>query len=217
MKISFSSLHPFVNFFYYIGVMILCMMCLHPLFLIGAILLIVIINVMQGNSEKIRKMLPSTIVFFFMVILFNSLLTHRGRTTLFWLGDSRIKLEAIMFGVVMGLLLVAIMFTFASYNDIISSHKFLYLFSRISPKVALLTMITVRFVPLFMRRLQKITLVPKNKRCTSRCRFNCGTSEKWYAIAASIINLFVRRCAANSRFYASSWIWCDEAYDIYSV
>ncbi|MEH7813927.1 energy-coupling factor transporter transmembrane protein EcfT, partial [Bacillus toyonensis] len=40
MKISFSSLHPFVNFFYYIGVMILCMMCLHPLFLIGEILLI---------------------------------------------------------------------------------------------------------------------------------------------------------------------------------
>ena len=55
-------------------------------FLIGAIVLIVILNVMQGNSEKIRKMLPSTIVFFFVVILFNSLLTHRGRTTLFWLG-----------------------------------------------------------------------------------------------------------------------------------
>lgn len=93
-------------------------------FLIGAILLIVIINVMQGNSDKIRKMLPGTIVFFIMIVLFNSLLTHRGRTTLFWLGDSRIKLEAIMYGVVMGLLLVAIMFTFASYNDIISSHKF---------------------------------------------------------------------------------------------
>ncbi|PFJ14045.1 ABC transporter permease [Bacillus cereus] len=163
MKISFSSLHPFVNFFYYIGVMILCMMCLHPLFLIGAIILMVIINMTQGNSEKIRKMLSSTIVFFFMVILFNLLLTHRGATTLFWLGDSRIKLEACMFGLVMGLLLVAIMFTFASYNDIISSHKFLYLFSRISPKVALLTMITVRFVPLFIRRLKKITLVQKTK------------------------------------------------------
>lgn len=68
-----------------------------------------------------------------------------------------------MFGIVMGLLLVAVMFTFASYNDIISSHKFLYLFSRISPKVALLTMITVRFVPLFIRRLKKITLVQKTK------------------------------------------------------
>lgn len=161
MKISFL-LYILCEFFYYIGVMILCMMCLHPLFNWGNT-----INCYfkcdARNSEKVRKMLPSTIVFFVMVILFNSLFTHRGRTTLFWVGDSRIKLEAIMFGVVMGLLLVAIMFTFASYNDIISSHKFLYLFSRISPKVALLTMITVRFVPLFMRRLQKITLVQKRK------------------------------------------------------
>ena len=53
---------------------------------------------MQGNSEKIRKMLPSTIVFF----LWSFYLIHYSRieaeTTLFWLGDSRIKLEAIMFG-----------------------------------------------------------------------------------------------------------------------
>jgi energy-coupling factor transport system permease protein len=63
----------------------------------------------------------------------------------------------------MALSLVGIMFAFTSYNEMISSHKFLYLFSRISPKVALLTMITVRFVPLFMRRLTHITLVQKTK------------------------------------------------------
>ncbi|MFJ8530279.1 energy-coupling factor transporter transmembrane component T [Bacillus sp. NPDC094106] len=163
MKIIFSSLHPFVNFFYYIGVMILCMLCLHPLFLVGAIMMMVLLNIMQGNSEKIKKMLPSMFVFFVMIIVLNPLLTHRGATTLFRLGDNRITLEACMYGLVMGLSLLAIMFTFTSYNDIISSHKFLYLFSRISPKVALLTMITVRFVPLFIRRLRQITLVQKTK------------------------------------------------------
>ncbi len=66
MKISFSSLHPFVNFSYYIGVMILCMMCLHPLFLIGAILLIVMLNIMQGNSEKIRKNVTEHNYFLFL-------------------------------------------------------------------------------------------------------------------------------------------------------
>ncbi|MEH7457920.1 energy-coupling factor transporter transmembrane component T [Bacillus sp. JJ1127] len=163
MKIIFSSLHPFVNFFYYIGVMILCMLCLHPLFLVGAIIMMVLLNIMQGNSEKIKKMLPSMFVFFVMIIVLNPLLTHRGATTLFRLGDNRITLEACMYGLVMGLSLLAIMFTFTSYNDIILSHKFLYLFSRISPKVALLTMITVRFVPLFIRRLRQITLVQKTK------------------------------------------------------
>ncbi|WP_459502348.1 energy-coupling factor transporter transmembrane component T [Bacillus sp. C1] len=163
MKIIFSSLHPFVNFFYYIGVMILCMVCRHPLFLIGAIILMLLVNVMQGNGEKIRKMLPSTLVFFVIVIIVNPLLTHRGATTLFRLGDNRITLEACVYGFTMGLLLLAIMFTFISYNDIVSSHKFLYLFSRVSPKVALLTMITMRFVPLFIRRLRQITLIQKTK------------------------------------------------------
>ncbi|MEY8350984.1 energy-coupling factor transporter transmembrane component T [Bacillus cereus] len=163
MKIIFSSLHPFVNFFYYIGVMILCMVCLHPLFLIGAIIAVVLLNKVQGNGEKMRKMMPSTLVFFVMVVILNPLLTHRGATTLFRLGDNRITLEACMYGLIMGLSLLAIMLIFTSYNDIISSQKFLYLFSRISPKVALLTMITVRFVPLFMRRLRQITLVQKTK------------------------------------------------------
>lgn len=163
MKIIFSSLHPFVNFIYYIGVMILCMVCLHPLFLMGAIIMSVLLNIMQGNGEKLRKMIPSTLIFFVMIIVLNPLLTHRGATTLFRLGDNRITLEACMYGFIMGLLLLAIMFTFTSYNDVISSHKFLYLFSRISPKVALLTMITVRFVPLFIRRLRQITLVQKTK------------------------------------------------------
>ncbi|AWC32976.1 energy-coupling factor transporter transmembrane component T [Bacillus cytotoxicus] len=163
MKIIFSSLHPFVNFIYYIGVMILCMVCLHPLFLMSAIILLLILNIMQGNGEKIRKMLPSTLLFFLLIIALNALFTHRGATTLFRLGDNRITFEACMYGIVMGLSLIAIMFTFTSYNDTISSHKFLYLFSRISPKVALLMMITVRFVPLFIRRLRQITLVQKTK------------------------------------------------------
>ena len=152
-----------------------------------------------------------------MVILFNSLLTHRGATTLFWLGDSRIKLEAVMFGLVMGLLLVTIMFTFASYNDIISSHKFLYLFSRISPKVALLTMITVRFVPLFIRRLKKITLVQKTKGVQLDSGSLIERIKNGMKLLASVISLFVRRCTTNSRFYASSRIWCNEAYDLYSI
>ncbi|MGQ0422806.1 hypothetical protein ACT4US_34105, partial [Bacillus sp. HC-Mk] len=73
MKISFSSLHPFVNFFYYIGVMILCTMCLHPLFLIGAIVLIIMLNVMQGNGEKKTIVLGSIFLIFspFPCITFN--------------------------------------------------------------------------------------------------------------------------------------------------
>ncbi|MEI4802533.1 energy-coupling factor transporter transmembrane component T [Bacillus sp. NPDC077411] len=163
MKLAFSSMHPFVNFLYYAGVMILCMVCLHPVFLIGAICMILILNITQGNGEKLRKMLPSSLFFAFIITIANPLLTHRGSTILFYIGYNPITLEAVTYGCTMALSLVVIMFTFTSYNEMISSHKFLYLFSRISPKAALLTMITVRFVPLFMRRLTHITLVQRTK------------------------------------------------------
>ncbi|MGG2014925.1 energy-coupling factor transporter transmembrane component T [Bacillus sp. S10(2024)] len=163
MKLAFSSMHPFINFLYYIGVIILCMVCLHPVFLIGAICMILILNITQGNGEKLRKMLPSSLFFAFIITIANSLLTHRGSTILFYIGFNPITLEAVIYGCTMALSLIVIMFTFTSYNEMISSHKFLYLFSRISPKAALLTMITVRFVPLFMRRLTHITLVQKTK------------------------------------------------------
>lgn len=163
MKLAFSSIHPFVNFLYYVGVMILCMVCLHPVFLIGAICMILILNITQGNGEKLRKMLPSTLFFALIITIANPLLTHRGGTILFYIGYNPITLEAVTYGGTMALSLAVIMFTFTSYNEMISSHKFLYLFSRVSPKAALLTMITVRFVPLFMRRLTHITLVQKTK------------------------------------------------------
>ncbi|MDC2864123.1 energy-coupling factor transporter transmembrane component T [Bacillus sp. BP-3] len=163
MKLAFSSMHPFINFLYYIGVIILCMVCLHPVFLIGAICMILILNITQGNGEKLRKMLPSSLFFAFIITIANSLLTHRGSTILFYIGFNPITLEAVIYGCTMALSLIVIMFTFTSYNEMISSHKFLYLFSRISPKAALLTMITVRFVPLFMRRVTHITLVQKTK------------------------------------------------------
>lgn len=163
MKLAFSSMHPFINFLYYVGVMILCMVCLHPVFLIGAICIILILNIVQGNGAKLRKMLPSTLFFTLIIIIANPLLTHRGSTILFYIGFNPITLEAVTYGYTMALSLAVIMFTFTSYNEMISSHKFLYLFSRVSPKVALLTMITVRFVPLFMRRLTHITLVQKTK------------------------------------------------------
>lgn len=163
MKLAFSSMHPLVNFLYYVGVIILCMVCLHPVFLIGAICMILILNIIQGNGGKIKKMLPSSLFFVLMITIINPLLTHRGSTILFYIGYNPITLEAVTYGYTMALSLFVILFTFASYNEMISSHKFLYLFSRISPKVALLTMITVRFVPLFMRRLTHITLVQKTK------------------------------------------------------
>lgn len=163
MHTVLNSVHPFTSFCYYIGVIILSMMFLHPYFLIGELVLLIIYNLCQNNGTKMKKMLQGSWIFILAIAIINPLLNHRGSHFLFYIGRNPITLEAVVYGVLMALSFSCLMIIFISYNSVISSHKFLYLFSRISPQLALLTMITMRFVPLFIRRLTTITAIQKTR------------------------------------------------------
>ncbi|MFD3449819.1 energy-coupling factor transporter transmembrane component T [Microbacteriaceae bacterium 4G12] len=163
MRSAFSFVHPVVSFSYYVGVIMMSMVFIHPIFLATSALLLFWLNILQGNGPSMMKALRGILFFALVITIINPLITHRGATMLFYIFDNPVTLEAITFGYTMALSFITIAFAFASYNQIISSHKFLYLFSRISPKAALLTMITMRFVPLFIRRLTHITWAQKTK------------------------------------------------------
>ncbi|MDG4656988.1 energy-coupling factor transporter transmembrane component T [Ectobacillus antri] len=161
MRSAFAKFHPAVLFSYYIGVMVLAMTLLHPFILLSMVLLLSLLNYIHGTTMK--PFLLSSFVLAVFIAVMNPLFTHRGSTILFYVQDNPVTLEAITYGYTMALSFLAVSFAFVSYQAIVSSHKFLYLFSRVSPKVALLTMIAIRFVPLFMRRLGQIQLVHKHK------------------------------------------------------
>jgi energy-coupling factor transport system permease protein len=163
VKLAFSHVHPTVVFLYYVGLIMMSMTLLHPVFLATAVLLLLILNMVHGNGKTMKTMMVSSIVLAIIIAVANPLLTHRGSTILFYMSDNPVTLEAITYGCIMALSFLSVAFAFVSYNSIVSSHKILYLFSRISPKVALLTMISTRFVPLFIRRLAQIQLVQKTK------------------------------------------------------
>jgi len=163
MKSAFSSVHPVVSLLYFTGVAVMSMMLLHPVFLATSVCLLLLLNILQGSGALMKKMMMASISMAAIVAIANPLFTHRGSTMLFYLFDNPVTLEAIVYGITMALSFLTISFAFTSYNETISSHKFLYLFSRISPKAALLTMIAIRFVPLFLRRLSHITIVQKTK------------------------------------------------------
>lgn len=163
VRSAFASVHPIVAFLYYVGAIILCMTMLQPIFLLSAVLLLFCLNLAHGNEKSLKGLLRASLTLALFIAILNPLLTHRGSTMLFYLFDNPVTLEAIVYGIIMALSFFAIALSFSSYQTIISSHKFLYVFSRFSPKIALLTMIAIRFVPLFIRRLTQIQLVQKTK------------------------------------------------------
>lgn len=139
------------------------MVLLHPIFLLTSIAAIVTLMLLQGQGRRLRQALPYYLLMGCFIAVLNPLFSHRGRIILFYFMDQPITLEAVMYGVTMMLSLIAILLAFLSYNIVVTTPKFMYLFSAIAPKSSLLTLMTLRFVPLFKRRLRQISLIQSTK------------------------------------------------------
>ncbi|WLR42716.1 energy-coupling factor transporter transmembrane component T [Bacillus carboniphilus] len=155
---TFQLFHPLLLAVYFIGVMILCLLFLHPYFLCTSFIILLSLQFFHRDRHSLKRLL-FILLMGMTIALINPLLSHRGTTILFYIRSNPVTLEAVMYGMMMGLSLVSITLAFSSYNKLMSSHQFLYLFSRVLPKVALLVMMTFRFVPSFLRHLQQLMLI----------------------------------------------------------
>ncbi|MGO4183563.1 energy-coupling factor transporter transmembrane component T [Paenibacillus sp. MCAF9] len=163
MNSAFGSVHPVTSFSYYAGVITFGMLLFHPVFLLTSLAAITVIIVIHGEGKRLLKLLPYYVLMGGLVAVLNPLFSHRGRHILFYFMDQPITLEAILYGVTMMLSLLCILLAFVSFQQIVTTEKWMYLFSRVAPRTALLTSMSIRFVPLFLRRLDQITTVQRIK------------------------------------------------------
>lgn len=158
---GFSSRHPGVIFAYYLFLLIFAILLFHPIYLSIALSASIIFNLIVTDKKNLFKSSKFYLVMALMVFIINPLINHRGQTILFYLFNNPITLEAIMYGLIMGLSLLTILMIFHSLQRVLDHHKLLYLFAKYIPKTSFLIMMTIRFVPLLKRRLTEITLVQK--------------------------------------------------------
>lgn len=162
MQTAFQSSHPTVNFLFFISVIVYGMLFWHPVLLCIAFLASLSYNLfLRGrNSAKVTvAFLLPTLVF---VTLVNTLFAHYGVTVLYTLPNgNRITLEALLYGLAAGCMVVTVFLWFSCYNAVVTTDKFLYLFGKRLPTAALLISMTLRFIPLFARRLRKIEQAQK--------------------------------------------------------
>ncbi|HEY0828086.1 MAG TPA: energy-coupling factor transporter transmembrane component T [Bacilli bacterium] len=163
MSGGFRSLHPFPGFLYYAILMVFSMLLFHPLFLITSLFAMIGLNLLHDGGKQLRPWVGYYVITGLIIILVNPLFSHRGAYILFYLFDNPITLESVLYGITMMLSILTILVAFVSYNQMITSTKFIYLFSGIAPKVTLLMVIAMRFVPLLKRRLKDLSLVQRTR------------------------------------------------------
>jgi len=163
MIAGFRTLHPLPVFLYYAAVMLLAMLLLHPVFLLTALVLLGAWNVTIRAGERMGRTLLIFVAVGMALFVLNPLFSHRGEHIWFYLWDQPITLESICYGLTISLSTLCMLFAFQSYRHVVTSDKFLYLFAGVWPKGTLMTIMTMRFVPLLDERLRMIADVQRTK------------------------------------------------------
>ncbi|MBO1910747.1 energy-coupling factor transporter transmembrane protein EcfT, partial [Microvirga sp. 3-52] len=161
IETGYHSYHPIVLFSYYLSIGVLLLYFNHPLFLLVALIILVAVNISHDKGRELKKWIPMLLTMSSFIILLNPFLVSRGTNILFYFRGKQVTLEASMYGIVMALSIVAIIIMFISFNIILNGNKFLYIFSRVLPKLAFLSMLAIRFVPLLRMRLTEIADVQR--------------------------------------------------------
>ncbi|MGE6257087.1 energy-coupling factor transporter transmembrane component T [Heyndrickxia sporothermodurans] len=152
---AFETYHPIVLFTYFFAVIGLSIFFMHPIYLLITLIVSITLNIIL-NKRSFKNSLLFYIPLFIIVSLCNPFFSHDGMKVLFYVNYNPITLEAILYGVAMATMLLSVVFWFGSYNSVMTSDKFLYLFGKMSPAIALILSLTLRLVPRFKKQIKII-------------------------------------------------------------
>ena len=157
MRNALSTYHPALTFFLLLGAIVLTMVVRHPLYLAATLLLsIACYTSLQGARSLARFawMLPLLV----LVVFGNPLVNTLGSTVLFtYFGGRPYTLEALYYGIAIGVMVASMFFWFASFNELCSTDRISYLFRHIAPAASLVVTMVLRLVPNFQTKLKAFT------------------------------------------------------------
>lgn len=157
-KDAFSGYHPIINFLYYALVLLLSMCLMHPVYLAisltGALAYDVYLKGKKAVRFAVMGLLPMTVI----AALVNPAFNHEGQTMLTYLPSGNpLTLESILYGVAAAVMLASVVLWFSSYNEIMTSDKFVYLFGRMIPALSLVLSMALRFIPKFKSQMEVVS------------------------------------------------------------
>lgn len=152
----FNRLHPAAAFVYFLLMILIAMLTMHPVAICICYLSGVAFCGMLTGIKNLLKSLLYSLPLTALIALTNPLFSHRGETILFFLNDNPVTEEAILYGVFAALMLMAVFYWCRNYSTVMTSDKFIYLFGRVIPKLSMVLSISLAFIPKLKRKYREI-------------------------------------------------------------
>lgn len=156
---AFDAYHPLVPFACMAAPIVFCMCAFQPVYtalsLLGALVYSICLRGWCQVALTLRWQLPLVLV----VAVLNPFFSAMGSTELFRIGVRAIYLESLLYGLDMGLMLVAVILWFSSASHVLPADRMMALFGRVAPTFALMMSMTNRLVPRLVARGAQIAAV----------------------------------------------------------
>lgn len=157
----FALLHPAVIFSYFAGVLVACMSTLNPLYVMMTLAGALLLALASVSLSRVLKTVLFFVPMFLVIVGANLFFNQLGETALFTLFGHRLSVEALIFSVASGLMLLAVLLWFASYQELMTNDKFLTLFGRALPATSLVVSMIFRFIGQLTHQAREILLAQR--------------------------------------------------------
>ena len=177
------------------------MFFMHPVYLMISLLCSAAFSVRLSGKRGLMPQLKFLLPMVLAVALINPAFSHAGTTILTYLPSGNpLTLESIVYGAAAAVMLAAVILWFSSFNVVMTTDKFVYLFGRIIPAMSLVLSMAFRFVPRFGAQLREVS---EAQRCIGRDVSEGSTVERLKK-AASIVSIMVTWSLENAAQTADS-------------
>lgn len=196
MKDTFSTYHPFLNMFYFVGTLGVTVFVTHPVLLVISFLSGIAYSfLLKGVKHTLKFNLCFSIPTMVIVALMNPIFNHYGVTILGYLPTGNpFTLESCVYGLVMAMMLACTLIWFSCYTEVMTSDKFIYLFGKVIPALSLVLSMCLRFVPRFSRQMKVIS---DGQKCIGRSTNN-GSVVKRAKHGITIFSILVTWALENA-------------------
>ena len=157
MRDFFSDYHPFINFLYFTLVIGFSLVLAHPLAQGIALVCAIAYSVSATGKKSVLFLLRYCLPMVLLTAFINPAFNHEGTTTLLYFSNGNpLTLESILYGFSAGAMLVTLLLWFTSFNRVMTSDKFIYLFGKVLPALSLVLSMSLRFVPKFKTQMATV-------------------------------------------------------------
>lgn len=151
----FAENNPIAATIYFVAVAGIAMFSANPVISAISLFGAVVMFIMNNGRKSLSTHFFSLLLFSVMALV-NPLVSHNGATVLFVMNNNPVTLEALVYGICAALTVIAVLYWFRSFSQIMTEDKLLYLFGTLSPKLALTLSMALRYVSLFGTQIKKV-------------------------------------------------------------